>query len=1213
MYDFKNILSYLFIFLLTACLFGQTYNTDADIFTKELVVKFKSKAFGNSDFRMEKNQKVADLEQLNIKLSETRKYLSKFDKVNFTKVFKNVEWGDTISVNKKGEKVRIHDLSQFYTIKFSKPVKMWKTIYELRSLPGVEHADPQTQKINDIEPDDLHGQGNQWYLPKINAADAWDITTGNSTIKIAIIDEGVDPNHPDLQNKLTGGENTFSGDHGTMVAGVAGAETDNGTGIASLGWNISLVPFDDQNSGGLVSDINEARTQDTVDIINCSWRTVIEDPNDSTKYINYSYPTVEYAIANCIQVGIVVVASAGNPPGQWNGLNPSEYPPFLQYPAAYTGVIAVSATNSSDNFPSGYNYGSHVDVSAPSISILTTNINNGYTTVNGTSFGSPLTAALAGLCLSINPDLDNSDVETIIEDNSENLGTTGWDDYFGEGRIDAFEALKHTPTWNNVIKNDMYGYNGGSIKYQSTSYTSPYTIPEYLWQQNVTALFDHSYGGIDYIFSHWSDGNTNYTRELTLANNGNYSAVYTGHLYSISNTATSTNGSRKVWSNDAWDPNNSETPNNPGYWVVYEDNGDIYYTEYRVEHVSGQYFYWTNEELISDGSGNSKYPSIAIAGGGYGYSASDREYCIVWQQYIPSTGKYKIVYREFNTSGGDDPHVITDQSTSPNSKPVVGVSSGTFGFSYGYDWHFVWDNGNGLKFAADEYYIVDVPNTNSNSHNPTITNDPHLFYGQIAIAWENSSDIYFQQFDFGYTPLGYPVENITENYSYLFNCQNPSIAMNSGGIMLTWQGRHGNYAEKIENTIIEAAIPPPVSMKYDPIFALRKDVYDPEWDTLKELMYSTYKNITPSVGAVDYYDFSVLWKVYGQNLLAKLDYVDGEGWDLNSEIETISSAGCKDPSISTSSNVISAVWSENSTSPYKIKHDQLTNPTESSESMSIKNRLYRKSLIDLSKINENLEGYFSVTMGEIEDLENQLLVRFKQDSLTSGSFMSSPVFNPVTATPVVKMNIGVFGEGLEIKNLTAAQNTNLFRVVLKSSKNTIIRVLRNFNLQDLEPDSSGTFFEWKELKINLQSLIGKHSRIEVELFPNTYIKYKPSVVEVLHFDPEIGTPKMNNNEMALSKTDNTNILTITDFALHSAYPNPFNPVTNITFEIPSQTEVSLVVYNIQGQVVSELFKGNKETGRYTFKFDGSKLSSGVYFYELIAGGYKEVRKMMLVK
>ncbi len=78
MFYFKNFLTHLLIFSLATCLFGQTYNADADILTKELVVKFKLKAFDNSDFRVEKNQKFADLEQLNSQLNETKKYLSNF-------------------------------------------------------------------------------------------------------------------------------------------------------------------------------------------------------------------------------------------------------------------------------------------------------------------------------------------------------------------------------------------------------------------------------------------------------------------------------------------------------------------------------------------------------------------------------------------------------------------------------------------------------------------------------------------------------------------------------------------------------------------------------------------------------------------------------------------------------------------------------------------------------------------------------------------------------------------------------------------------------------------------------------------------------------------------------------------------------------------------------------------------------------------------------
>jgi len=729
------------------------------------------------------------------------------------------------------------------------------------------------------------------------------------------------------------------------------------------------------------------------------------------------------------------------------------------------------------------------------------------------------------------------------------------------------------------------------------------------WYNDGVILNDNN----DFVVGPFSDGtHTIQVRATNSAGNvdatpESFTRTFETKLTSLSSTATASGGGRKVWATPYWDPDDIwET--RPGNRVIYEDNGDIYYLEYRVDNTSGQYFYWTNEVLISDGNGNSKYPCLEVYQGGGYYNVH-----VVWQQYNPVTQNYEIKHTVNDHNGWtgywQTPHTpYIGESTSPEAKPVIG------GFGYP-SYAVVWNSGNGIKYWSTlTSPAVLISQNSSLCINPTISTGGYAYHHYpVSIAWEKSGDIFYKDFLESEDPVTAPIENITGSYSYLYNCQNPSVASHySGEIMLTWQGRHGNYAEKTVNNI-EGSIPPPVSMKYDPIFARKKSYFESEWSTLKEIMYSTYKQITPSVGSIFYDDFSVIWKVKDQNKIAKLDYIGGEGWDLDSEIEIFTSTGCNNPSISSASNVISAVWSENSASPFKIHHEQLVNPTESKHSKNIKNRAYRKSLIDLSKIDENLEGYVSITMGEIEDLDNQLLVRFKQDSLTYGSFMSSPVFNPGTAYPVVKMNYGVFGDGIKIKNLTSVQNANLFRVVLKSSKNNIIRVLRNFKLKDLEPDSSGTFLEWKELKINFQSLIGKDSRIEVELFPNTNIKYKPSVVEVLYFDPEIGTPKMNNNEMALSKVNNKNILTITDFALYSAYPNPFNPVTNITFDIPNQSKVSLVVYNIQGQIVSELFKGNKETGRYSFQFDGSNLSSGVYFYELVAGEYKEVRKMMLVK
>ena len=89
--------------------------------------------------------------------------------------------------------------------------------------------------------------------------------------------------------------------------------------------------------------------------------------------------------------------------------------------------------------------------------------------------------------------------------------------------------------------------------------------------------------------------------------------------------------------------------------------------------------------------------------------------------------------------------------------------------------------------------------------------------------------------------------------------------------------------------------------------------------------------------------------------------------------------------------------------------------------------------------------------------------------------------------------------------------------------------------------------------------------------------------------------------------------TPTVYALNQNYPNPFNPVTNISYMIPKSSKVSLKVYDIKGQLVSTLFEGNQNTGIYITQFDGSQLASGVYFYKLEAGDYKEVRKMTLIK
>jgi len=146
---------------------------------------------------------------------------------------------------------------------------------------------------------------------------------------------------------------------------------------------------------------------------------------------------------------------------------------------------------------------------------------------------------------------------------------------------------------------------------------------------------------VDYVFQKWSDGHTNRSRTITVNGNiSNLEAIYKGKFWSNSENALIANGGRKAWNFGGWDPENIPSHEAiPGNFVIYEDNGDIYYTEYRYTDVVTPTYYWTDEVLLSDGSGNSRFPSMALA-------IVDGFVGVVWQQYDPGSGNYKIIFRQ---------------------------------------------------------------------------------------------------------------------------------------------------------------------------------------------------------------------------------------------------------------------------------------------------------------------------------------------------------------------------------------------------------------------------------------------------------------------------------------------------------------------------------------------------------------------------------------
>jgi subtilisin family serine protease len=289
---------------------------------------------------------------------------------------------------------------------------------------------------------------------------AWDISSGDPDIIVAIIDSGVDLDHPDLDDNLVTGED-FSGDddgpdapgdeaHGTNCAGLVAAEGNNSIGVAGIAYECSIMPIQIFNSAG------SAALADIAGAINYAWQNGADILSNSWGGGSPS-ATLETAINNAKTFGrggdgCVVLFSSGN---NANGV--------VNYPASLSTVIAVGASSMFDEkknpgsadrqFWWGGNYGADLDIVAPTICYSTDIAGaNGYSstdyysTFNGTSAACPNAAGVAALILSVNPNLSAAQVQDILQQSADRIETypfdsNGWNKHVGHGRVNAYKAL----------------------------------------------------------------------------------------------------------------------------------------------------------------------------------------------------------------------------------------------------------------------------------------------------------------------------------------------------------------------------------------------------------------------------------------------------------------------------------------------------------------------------------------------------------------------------------------------------------------------------------------------------------------------------------------------------------------------------------------------------------------------------------------------------
>ncbi|MFH1282201.1 MAG: S8 family serine peptidase [bacterium] len=308
----------------------------------------------------------------------------------------------------------------------------------------------------------------QWGLEKISAAQAWNVTTGDSGIIIAMIDTGVDYNHVDLRDKIWINEDEIAGNgidddgngyvddfrgynftaflkndtnnpmdidgHGTHTAGIAAASTDNNIGIAGVARECKIMAIKSDFTTISIERAILYAIDNGADIISMSFGGATEGGI-----------AVE-EIAEAYEQGVVLVAAAGN-----NGRFPgTDGRPAKIYPAASQEVIAIAATDLQDQRAYFSNYGDWVDLAAPGIGIMSTYKNGGYAKLEGTSMSTPFVSGAAGLLLSLNDTLTPEEVRSILKDSAVRIDT---DKDIGAGRLDLYKAV------NFLSAHTSLGYN----------------------------------------------------------------------------------------------------------------------------------------------------------------------------------------------------------------------------------------------------------------------------------------------------------------------------------------------------------------------------------------------------------------------------------------------------------------------------------------------------------------------------------------------------------------------------------------------------------------------------------------------------------------------------------------------------------------------------------------------------------------------------------
>jgi len=276
----------------------------------------------------------------------------------------------------------------------------------------------------------IDGTYNNWAIESINARCAWNITQGNPNIVVAIADTEFEQTHEDLENQIIhlSGPISAGNAHGTVVAGVACAETNNNKGICGVGYNSKIAAYRvnhyiNANGGGGAS---------SSDIKNAIWAAYL----DGRPIINASWTGTglnSLAAQEITENGTTLVLAAGNTATSMGHASIANIP----------GVILVSSVDMNNEYYITHARNEYIDLCAPGAFIPTPTVNNSYTVCWGTSVAAPFVAGTIALLLSVNPNLTPAEIETILKNTAAPINNAHlYPGLIGAGRLDAYTAVQ---------------------------------------------------------------------------------------------------------------------------------------------------------------------------------------------------------------------------------------------------------------------------------------------------------------------------------------------------------------------------------------------------------------------------------------------------------------------------------------------------------------------------------------------------------------------------------------------------------------------------------------------------------------------------------------------------------------------------------------------------------------------------------------------------